>query len=165
MFLHDYTSYVKGHKCMYLKVVISKFGLPVSVSKNANPDISGTILAMKISKVGLCRGRSGLSCQIKIQVNTCCLKVRKYRIKFKSSLKKRVNQRGVQNDGGFLQYMLSDHDIVFKTLPGDVFSSTITHMKIFREFMKFLFPEILSFFQILLILRIFSLLNHVQKMT
>ena len=47
--------------------------------------------------------------------------------------------------------MLSDHDMVFKTLPGDVFSSTITHMKISREFMKFFFPEILSFFQILLI--------------
>ena len=61
--------------------------------------------------------------------------------------------------------MLSDHDMVFKTLPEDVFLSTITHMTIFREFMKFFFPEILSFFQILLILRIFSLLNHVQKMT
>ena len=69
----------------------------------------------------------------------------------------------VQNDGAFFQYILSDHDMMFKTLPGDVFSSTITHMKIFRELMTFFFPEILSFFQILLILRIFSLLNHVQK--
>ena len=47
--------------------------------------------------------------------------------------------------------MLSDHDMVFKTLPGDVFSSTITHMKISREFMKIFFLEILAFFQILLI--------------
>ena len=77
--------------------------------------------------------------------------MRKYRIKFKSSLKKWVNLREVKNDGGFLQYKLSDHDIVSKTLPGDVFSSTITHMKIFREFMKKTFVEILAFFQILLI--------------
>ena len=68
----------------------------------------------------------------------------KYRIKFKSSLKKRVNLRGVKNDGGFLQYKLSDHHMVSKTLPGDVFSSAITHMKISREFMKFFFPEVSS---------------------
>ena len=77
--------------------------------------------------------------------------MRKYRIKFKSSLKKRVNLREVKNDGGFLQYKLSDYDMVSKTLPGDVFSSTITHMKISREFMKIFFLEILAFFQILLI--------------
>ena len=53
--------------------------------------------------------------------------------------------------GAFLQYMLSDHDMVFKTLPKDVFSSTITHMKISREFMKNFFLEILATFQILLI--------------
>ena len=47
--------------------------------------------------------------------------------------------------------MLSDHDMMFKTPPGDEFSSTITHMKISREFMKFFFLEILAFFQILLI--------------
>ena len=38
-----------------MKVFISKSGLAVSVPKNAN--ISGTILAMKIPKLGLCRGR------------------------------------------------------------------------------------------------------------
>ena len=38
--------------------------------------------------------------------------------------------------------MLSDHDMVFKTLPRDVFSSTITHMKISREFIKIFFLEI-----------------------
>ena len=47
-----------------MKVVFSKSGLAVSVPKNAN--ISGTILAMKIPKLGLCRGRLGLSCHIKI---------------------------------------------------------------------------------------------------
>ena len=46
-----------------MKVVIFKSGLAVSVPKNAN--ISGTILDMKISKLGLCRGRLGLSCHIK----------------------------------------------------------------------------------------------------
>ena len=52
-----------------MQVVISKSGLAVSVPKNAN--ISGTILAMKISKLGLCRGILGLSCHINIYVNTC----------------------------------------------------------------------------------------------
>ena len=47
-----------------MKVVISKSGLAVPVPKNAN--ISGTILAMKIQKLGLCRGRLGISCPIKI---------------------------------------------------------------------------------------------------
>ena len=47
-----------------MKVVIFKSGLAVSVPKNAN--ISGTILVMKIPKLGLCRGRLGLSCHIKI---------------------------------------------------------------------------------------------------
>ena len=61
--------------------------------------------------------------------------------------------------------MLSDHDMVFKTLLGDVFSSTITHMKISREFMKIFFLEILAFFQILLIFTYIFLLNDVQKMT
>ena len=40
-------------KNAYMKVVFSKSGLAVSVPKNAN--ISGTILAMKIPKLGLCR--------------------------------------------------------------------------------------------------------------
>ena len=75
--------------------------------------------------------------------------------------------REVENDGSFLLQVLSDHDMVSKTLPGDVFSSTITHMKIFREFMKNFFVEILAFFQILLIFTytVFSSLNYVQKMT
>ena len=47
-----------------MKVVISKSGAAVSVPKNAN--ISGTILAMKIPKLALRRGRLGLSCDIKI---------------------------------------------------------------------------------------------------
>ena len=47
-----------------MKVVIFKSGLAVSVPKNAN--ISGTIVVMKIPKLGLCRGRLGLSCHIKI---------------------------------------------------------------------------------------------------
>ena len=46
-----------------MKVVIFKSGLAVSVPKNAN--ISGTILVMKIPKLGLCRERSGLSRHIK----------------------------------------------------------------------------------------------------
>ena len=77
--------------------------------------------------------------------------MRKYRTKLKSSLKKWVNLREVQNDGGFLQYKLSDRDMVSKTLPGDLFSSTITHMKIFQKFMKKFFVEFLAFFQISLI--------------
>lgn len=77
--------------------------------------------------------------------------MRKYRIKFKSSLKKWLNLREVKNDGSFFPRELSDHDMVSKTLPGDVFSSTITHMKISRKFMKIFFFEILAFFQILLI--------------
>ena len=59
--------------------------------------------------------------------------------------------REVENETLFLLQVLSDHDMVSKTLPGDVFSPTITHMKIFQEFM--IFFEILAFFQILLILR------------
>ena len=77
--------------------------------------------------------------------------MRKYRIKFKSSLKKWVNLREVKNDGSFFPHELSDHDMVSQTLPEDVFSSTITHMKISRKFMKIFFFEILAFFQILLI--------------
>ena len=77
--------------------------------------------------------------------------MRKYRIKPKSSLKKWVNLREVQNDGDFLQYKLFDRDMVSKTLPGDVFSSTIAHMKIFPKFMKKVFVEFLAFLQIPLI--------------
>ena len=36
----------------------------------------------------------------------------------------------------FLQYKLFDYHKVFKTLSGNVFSSTITHMKISLKFMK-----------------------------
>ena len=54
----------KFFRYMHMKVVIFKSGLAVSVPKNAN--ISGTILVMKIPKLGLCRGRLGLSCHIKI---------------------------------------------------------------------------------------------------
>ena len=72
-------------------------------------------------------------------------------MKLKSSVEKLVNLWGVGNDGSFLPDEFSDHDVVPKTLSGDVFSSTITHMKIFREFMKIFFLEILASFQILLI--------------
>ena len=54
----------KPQKKQKVKVAIFKSALAVSVPKNAN--ISGTILDMKISKLGLCRGRLGLSCHIKI---------------------------------------------------------------------------------------------------
>ena len=60
-------------------------------------------------------------------------------MKLKSSVKKWVNLWEVENDGGFLPDELSDHDVVPKTLPGDVFSSTITHMKISKKFMKIFF--------------------------
>ena len=48
----------------YMKVVIQKSDLAVSVPKNAN--ISENIEAMKIPKLALCRGRLGLSSHIKI---------------------------------------------------------------------------------------------------
>ena len=47
-----------------MKVVIFKSGLAASVPKNTN--ISGTMLAMKIPKLGLCRGRLGPACHIKM---------------------------------------------------------------------------------------------------
>ena len=128
-----------------MKVVIFKSGLGVSVHEIA--DISGTMQDMKISKLALCRGRLGLFFHIKILVNTCWPKVRKYRLKVKSSFKTWVNLWEVQNDGGFLPHEFSDHNMVSKTLPRDVFSPTITHMKIFEKFMKKLFFEILAFFQ------------------
>ena len=56
-------------------------------------------------------------------------------MKLKSSVKKWVNLWEVENDGGFLPDELSDHDVVPKTFPGDIFSSTITHMKISKKFM------------------------------
>ena len=86
-------------------------------------------------------------------------------MKLKSSLKKWVNLQEVQNDGGFLQYKLSDRDMVSKTLPGDVFSSTITHMKIFQKFMKKFFFEFLAFFQIWLIFTYIFLTKLCTKMT
>ena len=49
--------------------------------------------------------------------------------------------------GLFLPHEFSDHDMVSKTLPGNVFSPTITHMKIFEKFMKKSFFEVLTFFQ------------------
>ena len=55
---------ILGPQYAHMKVVISKSGLAVSVPKNAN--ISGTIQAMKILKLALCRGRLELSCHIKI---------------------------------------------------------------------------------------------------
>ena len=91
--------------------------------------------------------------------------MRKYRIKFKSSLKKWVNLREVKNDGSFFPQELSDHDMVSKTLPGDVFSSTITHMKISRKFMRKVFFEILAFFQILLIFTYIFLTKLCTKMS
>ena len=84
-------------------------------------------------------------------------------MKLKSSVKKWVNLWGVENDGSFLPDELSDHDVVPKTLPGDVFSSTITHMKISKKFMKKSFFEFLALFDSFF--RIFSLLNYIQKMT
>ena len=48
----------------YMKVVISKSGLAVSVPKNAN--ISGIIRAMRNTNLALCRRRLELSCHIKI---------------------------------------------------------------------------------------------------
>ena len=128
-----------------MKVAIFNSGLGVSVHEIAN--ISGTMQDMKISKLALCRGRLGLFFHIKILVNTCWPKVRKYRLKVKSSFKTWVNLWEVQNDGGFLPHEFSDHNMVSKTLPRDVFSPTITHMKIFEKFMKKLFFEILAFFQ------------------
>ena len=90
--------------------------------------------------------------------------MRQYRIILKSSLKKRVNLREVKNDGGFLQYKLSDYDMMCKTLPGDVFLSTITHMKIFREFMKKYFFEMFAFFRILRIFTYIFLAKYAHKM-
>ena len=69
-------------------------------------------------------------------------------MKLKSSVKKWVNLWRVENDGSFLQDELSDNDVVPKTLPGDVFSSTITYMKISKKFMKIFFVAFLAFFQI-----------------
>ena len=37
--------------------------------------------------------------------------------------------------------MLSDHDMVFKTIPGAFFSNTITHRKISRVFIQNFFLE------------------------
>ena len=136
---------ISYHTGRHVKVVIFKSGLGVSVHENAN--ISETMQDMKISKLALCRGRLWLFFHIKILVNTCWPKVRKYRLKVKSSFKTWVNLCEVQNDGAFLPHELSDHDMVSKTLPRDVFSPTITHMKIFEKFMKKLFFEILAFFQ------------------
>ena len=63
-----WTKFENPLKKQEMKVVISKSGLAVSVHKNAN--ISGTIQDMKIPKLALCRGKLGLSCHKKIQVNT-----------------------------------------------------------------------------------------------
>ena len=129
-----------------MKVVILKSGLGVSVYEIAN--ISGTMQGMKISKLTLFRESLGLFFHIKILVNTSCWpKVRKYRLNVKSSFRTWVNLLEVQKDGAFLPHELSDHDMVSKTLPRNVFSPTITHMTIFEKFMKKLFFEILAFFQ------------------
>ena len=77
-------------------------------------------------------------------------------MKLKSSLKKWVNLREVQNDGVFLQYKLSDRDMVSKTLPGYVFSSIITHIEIFRKCMNFFVGIFFKFHSFLLI---FSLIK------
>ena len=81
-----------------MKEVFSNYGLAVSIHKNAN--ISGTIQDTKMEKIEVLFSH------------------KKFRMKLKSSLKKWVNLREVQNDGGFLQYKLSDRDMVYKTLPG-----------------------------------------------
>ena len=60
--------------------------------------------------------------------------------------KKWVNLREVQNDGGFMQYKLFDHDMVSKTLPGDVFSYTIAYMKISNKFMNNVFLNSFNIF-------------------
>ena len=87
-------------------------------------------------------------------------------MKLKSSVKRWVNLWGGENDGSFLPDELSDHDVVPKTLPGDVFSSTITYMKISKKFMKIFCCWILGIFSNLThFWRIFSLLNYIQKMT
>ena len=64
---------------------------------------------------------------------------------------------------GGLPHELYDHDMVSKTLPRDVFSPTMTHMKISEKFMKIFFFKFWHFFKFESFLRIFSLLNYVQK--
>ena len=59
--------YLKHFQGMYLKVVIFKSGLGVSVHENAN--ILGTMQDMKISKLALCRGTLLLFFHIKSLVN------------------------------------------------------------------------------------------------
>ena len=66
-----------------------------------------------------------------------------------------------QNGGGFLPHELFDHDIVSKTLPGNVFSPTITHIKISEKSMKFFFLKFWHFFNFDWFLCMFSLLNYV----
>ena len=89
--------------------------------------------------------------------------MRKYRIKFKSWLKKWVNLREVKTDGSFFPQELSDHVMVSKTLPRDVFSPTITHMRISEKFMKIFF-EVLAFFQFWVIFTYIFLTKLCTKM-
>ena len=57
----------------------------------------------KNSKLGLCRGRSGLSCHGKILVNTksCWPNMWKFWLKWKSSSKNVIFSRGLESGGGF----------------------------------------------------------------
>ena len=60
-----------------------------------------TIRDTKNSKLGLCRGRSGLSCHEKILVNTCWPNMWKFWLKWKSWSKNVIFSRGLESGGGF----------------------------------------------------------------
>ena len=139
--------------------ICSYFKIGISVPKNAN--ISGTIQAMKIPKLALCRRRLGLSSHIisRSTLICCWAKVMKYRIKFKSSLKNRVNLREVKNDGGFLQYYG-----VQNTSRGCISIHHYSHENISRIDDFFGNFGTFSKFTHLYVLYIF-LTNYVQRMT
>ena len=129
---------------MYLKVVISKSGLYVREPKNIN--LSRTRQDMKKSKLGFCRMSSGLSCHVKILVNTCWPRMWKFGLKLKNSFKNAFFRRCGQNVGAFRQYGFCEYDIFFKTLPRDVFSPKSNSIIISWKFMKKYFFKNLAFF-------------------
>jgi len=127
-----------------MKVVISKSGLCVRGPKNIN--FSRTRQDIEKSKLGFCRIRSGLSCHEKILVNTCWLRMWKYGLNLKNSLKNAFFWRCGQNHGAFLEYGSCGHDMFSKILPRDVFSSKSNHIIISWKFMKKYFFENWAFF-------------------
>ena len=86
--------------------------------------------------------------------------MRKFLLKVKNGSKNFLFSRSVESGGGFYELYVCEHDKVFKTLLGDMFSSKHTHVITSFELTEKFFFEVLTFF---VFLSIFTYNVHFSK--